>query len=121
MLAQSTTILLALGAVASAQTLTGFPSSITCLKNDGTNGDVSRAEIESAVVGPQGDVTEESAANTASGHCTSLSGIPLYYTGVGDIAGVSYAYDKATDTYTFCLAQGAVDPEIGYRSLCTEN
>lgn len=79
MLSQTTTLLLALGAVASAQTLKGFPSSITCLKNDGTNGDVSQAEIESSVIGPQGDITEESAANTASGHCTSLSGIPLYY------------------------------------------
>lgn len=79
MLSRTTTLLLALGAVASAQTLKGFPSSITCLKNDGTNGDVSQAEIESSVVGPQGDITEESAANTASGHCTSLSGIPLYY------------------------------------------
>lgn len=79
MLAQSTTLVLALGAAASAQTLKGFPSSITCLKDDGTNGNVSQAQIESAVVGPQGDITEQSASNTASGHCTSLTGIPLYY------------------------------------------
>ncbi|POS74036.1 hypothetical protein DHEL01_v207563 [Diaporthe helianthi] len=121
MFARSTTLLLALGAVASAQTLKGFPTSITCLKNDRTDGDVSQDQIESAVVGPQGDITESSASNAASGHCTSLRGIPLYNTVAGDIASVSFAYDQSTDTYTFCLAQGAVDPEIGYPSLCTEN
>lgn len=94
MLARTTTLLLALGAVASAQTLKGFPSSITCLKDDGTNGDVSQAEIESSVVGPQGDITEESAANTASGHCTSLSGIPLYY--------VSYPLQQCRILWVLC-------------------
>ncbi|KAG8162274.1 hypothetical protein KVR01_008039 [Diaporthe batatas] len=120
MLAQSTTLLLALGAVASAQTMKGFPSSITCLKDDGTNGTVSQAQIESAIVGPQGDLIEQSAANAASGHCVTLS-IPLYNIVAGDIASVSYAYDNATDTYNFCLAQGATDPKLGYPTRCTEN
>lgn len=80
MVAQSTALILALGAVASAQTFNGVPSSITCLKDDLTNSDVTRAQIESAIVGPQGDMIEESASNRASGYCSSsaFTGIPLY-------------------------------------------
>ncbi|KAF9880290.1 hypothetical protein CkaCkLH20_02244 [Colletotrichum karsti] len=114
-----TFILLTLGALASAQTLEGFPESISCKQSSGGNASVSKAEMKSAIVGPKGNLEDNSAANVASGKCSSLSGIPLYTVGAASKANVGFAYDKAKDTYHFCFAQGAVDDATGYPSQCT--
>ncbi|KAK2763516.1 hypothetical protein CKAH01_15980 [Colletotrichum kahawae] len=114
-----TIVILALGALASAQTLTGFPDSISCKQTSGGNASVSKAEMKAAIVGPKGFKEDDSAANVASGKCATLSGIPLFTVGAANKANVGFAYDKAKDTYHFCFAQGAVDDATGYPSQCT--
>ncbi|GJC91587.1 hypothetical protein ColKHC_00413 [Colletotrichum higginsianum] len=117
-------LLLALGAAASAQQFEGFPNGLTCKTGSGGTGSttITKIELQDAIVGPQGDKYDNSAANVASGKCTSLSGIHFFLTGVTgkNSVTVGFAYDKGKDTYHYCLAQGAVD-ETGWRSVCTEN
>ncbi|KAK6206715.1 hypothetical protein QIS74_13203 [Colletotrichum tabaci] len=112
-------LLLALGAAASAQQFEGFPNGLTCKTGSGGTGSttITKIELQDAIIGPQGDKNDNSAANVASGKCTSLSGIPFFLTGVTgkDSVTVGFAYDKGKDTYHYCLAQGAVD-ETGWRS-----
>ncbi|KAL0933623.1 uncharacterized protein CTRU02_210422 [Colletotrichum truncatum] len=115
-----TVLFLALGAFASAQTLEGFPNSISCQQDAGGEATVSKAELKEAIVGPKGTMSDPSAANVASGKCSTLSGIPLYTVGAAGKANVGFAFDKAKNTYHYCFAQGAVDKKIGYPSQCTE-
>ncbi|GKT43359.1 uncharacterized protein ColSpa_03540 [Colletotrichum spaethianum] len=112
-------LFLALGAVASAQTFEGFPNSLTCNTGSGS-ATITKTEAQDAIVGPKGTKEDDSAANTASGKCVTLSGIPLFSTGVSGKGTVGFAFDKGTNTYHFCFAQGAVDSS-GYPSSCTEN
>ncbi|TDZ71699.1 hypothetical protein CTRI78_v001994 [Colletotrichum trifolii] len=119
MLARSV-LVLAISAVASAVTLQGFPSSVSCLQDSGKTAELTKAEMQAAIVGPKGLKEDDSAANVASGKCSTLSGIPLFTVGAGK-GSVGFAYDKAKDTYHFCFVQGAVDPKIGYPTTCTEN
>ncbi|KZL80453.1 hypothetical protein CI238_03432 [Colletotrichum incanum] len=117
-----TFLLLALGAVVSAQTFEGFPNSLTCKTGSDASGSatITKIEIQDAIVGPKGNKEDDSAANVASGKCATLSGIPLFTGGVPGTGTLGFAYDKGKDTYHFCFAQGAVD-ETGWPSQCTEN
>lgn len=142
-----TVLILALGAVASAQKFEDFPTSLTCKTGAGGKGTatISKIEAQDAVKGPNGTKQDDSAANVASGKCVNLSGVPFYGVsnsmgylplvylwnfrvlirvfpqgGVSGKGSIYFAYDKAKDTYYFCSAQGAVD-ESGWPSACTEN
>ncbi|KAF6834729.1 hypothetical protein CMUS01_06046 [Colletotrichum musicola] len=116
----SSVIVLFFGALASAQILQGFPSSISCKQDAGGSAEVTKAEMQAAIVGPKGNLEDNSAANVASGKCSRLSGVPLYTVGAAGKANIGFAYDKAKDTYHYCFAQGAVDKTIGYPSQCEE-
>ncbi|KAK1720135.1 hypothetical protein CaCOL14_002156 [Colletotrichum acutatum] len=115
-------LILALGAVASAQQFVDFPTSLTCKTGAGgkETATISKIEAQDAVKGPNGTKQDDSAANVASGKCVNLSGVPFYGGGVSGKGSIYFAYDKAKDTYYFCSAQGAVD-ESGWPSSCTEN
>ncbi|WYZ34146.1 hypothetical protein EsH8_I_000422 [Colletotrichum jinshuiense] len=113
----SAVVVLALGALASAQTYEGFPTSLSCKLTSGGTAEISKIEAQDTIVGPKGSKIDDSAANVASGFCVSLSGIPLYAAYVPDKGTVYFAFDKAKDTYYFCSAQGAVD-QTGYPSAC---
>ncbi|KAJ0159350.1 hypothetical protein CTA2_9881 [Colletotrichum tanaceti] len=123
MLARSV-LLLALGAVASAQEYVGFPNSVTCKTGRGTvptgSADFTRIQLQDTMVGPKGTMQDKSAANAASGKCTSLSGIPYYTVDPpgADGAWFSYAFDESKNTYYFCRAFGTI--ENGFSSQCTE-
>ncbi|KAK1976384.1 hypothetical protein LZ30DRAFT_666942 [Colletotrichum cereale] len=114
-----TVLLATLGAFASAQTFVGYPKSLTCKTASGPV-DISATEYQKAIVGPQGLEVEKDASNIASGKCSTLSGIPLFSQRVDGKGTVSFAYDKAKDTYHFCNAQGTII-EKGFPSPCTEN
>lgn len=74
----SAVVVLALGALASAQTYEGFPTSLSCKLTSGGTAEISKIEAQDTIVGPKGSKIDDSAANVASGFCVSLSGIPLY-------------------------------------------
>lgn len=79
----NTVLLLALGALTSAQQFKDFPSVLTCQTGDGTTTvDIPQEVSQKAVVrgsgGPAGTLMEESAANASSGKCTRLAGIPYF-------------------------------------------
>lgn len=74
----SSVVVLLFGALASAQTLQGFPSSVSCKQDGGGSAEVTKAEMQAAIVGPKGFLEDNSAANVASGKCSTLSGVPLY-------------------------------------------
>ncbi|OLN81177.1 hypothetical protein CCHL11_10355 [Colletotrichum chlorophyti] len=113
-------VALMLGVFTSAETtLQGFPNTITCKLGTGGTADISKAEIQKSIVGPKGTLVDNSAANVASGKCVTLSGVPLFSADVPQKGTISFAFDKAKDTYHFCSAQGAVD-ESGFPSACTE-
>ncbi|EFQ27538.1 hypothetical protein CGRA01v4_04643 [Colletotrichum graminicola] len=114
-----TFLLMNLGAFASAQTFLGFPESLTC-KTDNGPATISETECQNAIVGPKGLKQDDSAANVASGHCSTLSGIPLFVESVAGKGDVGFAFDKSKNTYYFCFGQGVID-ESGYPSSCTEN
>ncbi|KAK2024127.1 hypothetical protein LX32DRAFT_656427 [Colletotrichum zoysiae] len=114
-----TFILVTMGALASAQTFVGFPNSLTC-KTAGGTATLSKTEVQNGIVGPKGLKIDDSAANVASGDCSTLSKIPLFSQTVDGKGDVSFAFDKSTNTYHFCSADGAIDAS-GFQSSCTEN
>ncbi|KAK1590238.1 uncharacterized protein LY79DRAFT_659721 [Colletotrichum navitas] len=114
-----TVLLVTVGAFASAQTFVGFPKSLTC-KTDNGPAIISETEYQNAIVGPRGLKEDDNAANVASGHCSTLSDIPLFLESVAGKGKVGFAFDKSNNTYHFCFGQGVID-ESGYPSVCTEN
>ncbi|KAK2003947.1 hypothetical protein LX36DRAFT_666009 [Colletotrichum falcatum] len=110
-------LLMTLGAFASAQSFVGFPNSLTCKTDDGS-ATIQKAQIQSGIVGPKGIKLDDSAANVASGKCSTLSKVPLFSQPVAE-ADVAFAFNQSSNTYFFCDAQGAI--ENGFPSICTEN
>ncbi|RYP07546.1 hypothetical protein DL764_002423 [Monosporascus ibericus] len=112
-----------LGGVAGvhAATYNGFPNALTCSLDDTTTATRTAAEVQRMVTGPAGTLIDPSASNVASGKCTSLR-IPYYNVSDGAFGLVAFAYDEASDTYYYCLGQGAITSDSGgYPSLCTES
>lgn len=70
-------IALAFGS-ANAVSFVGFPSALSCLQADGSSQVKNAAELHTIVTENRATLIDRSAANVASGKCTSLSGVPLY-------------------------------------------
>ncbi|TLS22279.1 uncharacterized protein PpBr36_09854 [Pyricularia pennisetigena] len=110
MLAKNT-LILSLAAVASAQTFTGFTAGgISC----GNGASATKAEVDAAMVGPKGSQREPRADNLATAHCNKVTA-PLFQVNVASKFVLQYAFDKASNTYTFC---GASTVGTGKRTGC---
>ncbi|KAI6541569.1 hypothetical protein MCOR16_000527 [Pyricularia oryzae] len=93
-------IVLGLAAVASAQTFSGFSDSGIVCQGGNT---ATKAEVDSAIVGPKGTITQAKASDLGYGRCQNLN-VPMYSQPVGDKFIINYAFDKASNTYNFCSA-----------------
>lgn len=70
-------LVLALGAVASAQTFVGFPKTLTCELRTG-EGIITADDMKAAVADGIRTLSTPNAADENSKYCRSLRGIPLY-------------------------------------------
>lgn len=67
-------IVLGLAAVASAQTFSGFSDSGIVCQGGNT---ATKAEVDSAIVGPKGTITQAKASDLGYGRCQNLN-VPMY-------------------------------------------
>ncbi|KAH7385122.1 hypothetical protein BKA64DRAFT_712243 [Cadophora sp. MPI-SDFR-AT-0126] len=97
---------------AAAVTFKAFPSQVTCELSSGGPATFTTAELEAiASAGISGTPFESSAANTASGRCSSLQ-LPYYSSGLGKGAGqLYYVYDSKADVIEFCTADTPIVTE----------
>ncbi|OJD37930.1 uncharacterized protein BKCO1_5000132 [Diplodia corticola] len=116
----------AAGSAQAAITFKQFPATgIACPNSDASADLISdTAALKAAAEAARNDVpVEESAANIASGQCTSLK-LPYYVTRTkqanGEAAGLlSFAWDAASETIYYCTAQGLFSTSgNGYPDSC---
>ncbi|KAF6816770.1 hypothetical protein CPLU01_13752 [Colletotrichum plurivorum] len=118
-------LLLALGALASAQSFVGFPKTLICELRSG-EGIITTDDMRAAVASARRTLSTPNAADENTRYCHTLQGIPLYAVSLSPItlAGKGtfrFAEDTKTNTVTFCDSTGDItDFSIGYPARCQE-
>ncbi|KAK7710566.1 hypothetical protein SLS57_008333 [Botryosphaeria dothidea] len=128
---KTTSIALIFAAAAAAQQADikyeQFPATgIACPNSDASGNLISNtADLKAAALAARNKTPiESSAANISSGKCSGLRGVPYYSTEAyqtnGELAGsLSFAYDEASQTIYYCLAQGLYSTNgSGYPDSC---